>query len=506
MKSRRALLLALLPALLLASEDARAFTDEEVFRDFRFEFITPGARAMALGGAYTSIADDGTAAAINPAGLTALARPGGYAEYRSIDRDSDEFGGDVGSPEWDPDTNQPDLPFFRIDAVTDPDSVDDPTFVEFHWPFELQRWGRRLVVSGSRHILASRDRSLGGSNGTEAGFALDGFPPAVVDDELQTYSILSTVSGEISSEVVHWNASVAFEIHEDFSVGLTLSYAELDLDMSSQTRVTDPQELLLDPAHPRLSGQPDSDVIASEINDTDTDLAYSIGIHWQPDSVFAGRPSPWRLGAVLHKGASFATEESITLNGLPERDLTNELVVPDRWVIGASYRTPQHWLFALDIEHVEYSDLLEGFQEGINFLTSERLAEAFSGGRPGGVRYNVDDGTIFRAGAEYVHSFGSSGGRRLRVQAGYFRTPDDRIRMTNFDSGSREINEVYLDSFPGADDENHFTAGVGFDWGNYAVQIAAEDSDLGTQIVGSFSFDLGRSGAASSSRSGGLTR
>src|SRR4051812_50084774 len=40
----------------------------------QFDFVTPGARALALGGAFIAAADDATAAFTNPAGLAFLAR------------------------------------------------------------------------------------------------------------------------------------------------------------------------------------------------------------------------------------------------------------------------------------------------------------------------------------------------------------------------------------------------------------------------------------------------
>ncbi len=506
---RRTRRFALLLALAVSgSGNAWGLTDEEIFRDFRFQFITPGARAMAMGGAFTSIANDPTAAVTNPAGLSLLAGAGAYVEVRSIDREPERFGSGLGSPEWDPDTNLPDLPFFSLQAISDQETVTEPTFLAFSWPFELKRWGRRLDIAGSRQVLALQERRLpeSGVGATEASFAFDGFPPAVVDGELQTYSINTTVSGQITSEVIYWNASASYEIHEDFSVGVTLTFAELDLDAASLTRVIDPQGLLLDPTHPRLSGQPDADHYASRVSGSDSDFTYSIGVHWHPDSVFPEGPSPWQLGAVLHKGARFSLAQVITLNGAPETTLANRLVIPDRWTLGVSYRTRQHWLFAVDMERVEYSDLLEGFQGGINFLTGERFAEAFSGGDVDAIRYSVDDGTILRAGAEYARSLGGNDQKKLSVQAGFFRTPDDRIRMTRFDSGNPDIDDAFLKAFPGADEQNHFTAGVGFSFGAYAIHVAGVTSDQETQIVGSFSFDLKRGATQNPLRTGGLNR
>ena len=59
---------AILLALLLCSSQAWGLTDEEMFRDFRFRFITPGARAVAMGGAFASVADNATAGDPTPGG------------------------------------------------------------------------------------------------------------------------------------------------------------------------------------------------------------------------------------------------------------------------------------------------------------------------------------------------------------------------------------------------------------------------------------------------------
>ena len=59
-------------------------TDETIFREFRFDFTTPGARANALGKAFVGLADEATAAYNNPAGLTVLEYPEVTFEYRDV--------------------------------------------------------------------------------------------------------------------------------------------------------------------------------------------------------------------------------------------------------------------------------------------------------------------------------------------------------------------------------------------------------------------------------------
>ena len=63
MRTRIATLI-LAAGLLLPAAPAGAVTDEEVFRNFRFNFVNPGGRAVAMGGAFVGIADDATASAV----------------------------------------------------------------------------------------------------------------------------------------------------------------------------------------------------------------------------------------------------------------------------------------------------------------------------------------------------------------------------------------------------------------------------------------------------------
>ena len=60
--------------LLLAGRDAGAQTNERLYEGLNFKFVTPGARAAGMGVTFVGLADDATAAASNPAGLSNLRR------------------------------------------------------------------------------------------------------------------------------------------------------------------------------------------------------------------------------------------------------------------------------------------------------------------------------------------------------------------------------------------------------------------------------------------------
>src|SRR5450631_741285 len=63
----RALLFGL--ALALAPYPVDAQTDSALLSKVSFNLTNPGGKSIAMGGAFTAIADDATAALVNPAGL-----------------------------------------------------------------------------------------------------------------------------------------------------------------------------------------------------------------------------------------------------------------------------------------------------------------------------------------------------------------------------------------------------------------------------------------------------
>ncbi len=488
----RAVLAALI-GIVAVGGGARALTDEEVFREFTFSFINPGPRALGMGGAFSAVADDVTAVRANPAGLHYVTGTDAFVEFRSIDRDTRITTSDLGSLAVDPDTGDRELPFLGLTSVAEAERSDEPTFVGAAHSVLLGQPGRRLTAAVSRHVVWSDERRLASDREvTAARFAFDSFPNTVNGNTVEAYSVETQVSGASKTEIVYWSAGASFEIHRDFSIGATVSHATLDLQMNTTTRVVDPLELFLDPQNPRLPAQPVADVFESGIDDSDSDLAFTVGLHWHPDSIFGGGTSPWRVAAVYRKGATFEVDESTLVNGSPDETFVNRIVVPDRYGIGIDYTVRRYWRVAVEVERVEYSDMLDGFRSGVNFLTSGRLADGAFGVDPdAAIEYDVDDETIPRAGVEYARAL-SQGGSGIRFQAGYYRQPAGRIHMRAFNSDDPDVNATYLDAFRAGEDVDHFTAGAGYGFGRMAVQIAGDFSDDGTQLVGAFVYSIKR--------------
>ncbi|MGH9869012.1 MAG: OmpP1/FadL family transporter [Candidatus Polarisedimenticolia bacterium] len=474
----------------MAGGQPLALTDEEIYRNFQFNFINPGARALGIGGAFIALADDPTTAQANPAGLDLLREPNFYFEYRVANLDDDTFSSDLGSLSVDPNTGARDLPFLGLSSGTETGSLSAPTFISFSYPFQLGAAGRRLTLAGSRFVHLDQDRSLPSSGGTGATFSFDSFPLTVNGNNVESYAIQSVVQGDSSIQIVSYDAAVGIELHKDFSAGLILSYATLDVEADTLTQVIDPQGVIVTPGNPRLPSQPDADIYTTSANDSDSDFTYTVGLHWHPDSIYATGVSPWRVGAVYRRGARFSVDESAFLNGVQVQQLENRIVVPDRFALGLSYAFLERWLVVSEFERVEYSDQLDGFQAGVNYLTSAGVAGGQLGiSAPDDIEFEVDDGNIIRAGVEYVMPVGSSG-NKLALRGGWYHTPDSRIRMTGFQSGDDDVNDTYLDAFPGGEEDDHITAGVGFTLGRSLFSLGAETSDLGTQFVGSYTLAL----------------
>ena len=467
-----------------------ALTDEEIYRNFQFNFVNPGARALGMGGSFIAVADDPTTAQANPAGLGFMREPQLYFEYRAANQDDETFSSNLGSLAVDPNTGERALPYLDLRSGTQTDSVSAPTFISFSWPLQLGEADRRLTIAGSRLVQLDQERSLPTSGGTGATFSFDSFPLTVNGNTVESYAVQSLVQGDSSIQIVSYDAAVGVELHRDFSAGLTLSYARLEVDAESATQVLDPQAVIVDPGNPRLPSQPDADVYATSADDSDSDFTYTVGLHWHPDSVYASGVSPWRVGAVYRRGARFAVEESTSLNGVPIQELENRIVVPDRFGLGVSYAFLQRWMVVAEYERVEYSDQLDGFEPGVNYLTSAGVAGGLLGiSPPEDMEFEVDNGNILRAGLEYVMPVGAAG-NRLALRAGWYHTPDSRIRMTGFQSGDAEVDDTYLEAFPGGEEDDHVTAGVGFTLGRSTFSLGGEASDSGTQFVGSYTLAI----------------
>lgn len=444
-------------ALCLTCAPALALTDEEIFRDFRFNLINPGARSLALGGAFVSLADDATAAQANPAGLTILlrSRQEYFFEIRTVDNRSESrvFN----------DTVPPGTDTLVATGTELKDRVS-LSFVSAVIPAHAVTFGfsRQEVLNSKAETLNRFDVTFPGSPGI---FSVEG-------------------SGVLDVRVTNYNISAGGSIGHGWSLGASAALSTLSVDGRVENFIVDTVPSLAD--RPLL--RPTLD-LRTDIDDTDRDFALTVGALY--------RRGPFSFGAVYRRAPRFSVEERIgpgidrdgdgTLEagldvfGTRRRfgeSFANVFKIPDSYGIGGSWRPNDYLLLAMDLERTEYSDLLEGYVAGVNALTDFDA------------RFRVDDATDVRLGVEYALFPWKEGALLLR--AGGRTQADSRIRAVS--TGTRSF--ATKEAFPGEHREYHGSAGLGIvleDF-RYKIDMAVDLAEASNQYLVSFIYthDRGR--------------
>lgn len=496
--------------LVLAPGTARALTDEEIFRDFRFNFINPGARAVGLGGAFIAAADDVTATQANPAALHYVFRNEFFMEFREVRPEAQVFAEATGDPV------SPSPIFLDLQSVNDRQDASLASFASFAMPFKIG--SRRATFAVSRQAVLDVESSLGdpATGTTRLRFSTSDYPVWVNPGGLdcgtagaEQYTVCNNVAGSGTIELIHYNLGLSYSFVDDFSVGLTATQVTLDMVSDVINTTEDPRGVLFT-IHPRL--ETGAGVFApiqtrTQIDDSDSALAYTVGLHWHPDRAFPGGVSPLRLGLVYRRGADLAVEESKTrFNGTSfvpfdpaEPTFRNTLREPDRVGIGASYEVAKHWTFALDLEQIQYSDLLKNYRSGVNFFTDGSISFNTSGTVTiNQLKFDVDDAAVLHAGAEFFST--SQRGWGYAVRAGFYNAPDNRIRLTDVSVTSTDplvtaplLEGVLRDVFRGGEDVNHFTAGLSLNTpAGFQMQFAGDFADTGNEFLASAIYRFGK--------------
>ena len=193
--SRTSLMTAIAAALI--SSQAAAVSSFEYNGGLQFNFSNPGARSLGMGGAYLGFSDDATAAYTNPAGLTVLSQPEIALEYRST-RYSTPFvaGG-----------NASNNTVFESESSS---RTNDPSYFAAVYP------GDGWAVAAYRNVELDFENKFAKS---EIPFSFPGTSGRV---------ILAAASG-IEAKSVNYGLSGAYELNENFSVGISAVYTVFDL-------------------------------------------------------------------------------------------------------------------------------------------------------------------------------------------------------------------------------------------------------------------------------------
>jgi len=423
---------ALAGALFLLPCTAWAQASVEVNAGIQFDFVNPGARSLALGGAFTGLADDATSAFTNPAGLRSLPRPEFSIEGRQRNYSTPfTFGGHVfGSPTG--------VGIDTVGGLLDRDSDSNSfgaSFVSGVYP--LGKW----AIAGYRHELARFETDLD----TEGAF---------YDTGPINVARASPTVGNLDIDIVAYGASASRRITDAFSLGLSVAY----YDFSMRSRTT---RYALSGASaaagsffgPALKNAGNINNEQTQDGD-DTAVGVNVGMAWEISRAF-------RVGAVYRQGPSFDIRVTNTSpSGQVFLDTTGRFNVPDVYGVGVAVRPVSSLQLAIDLNRVRYSSLTEGF------------VAVFSGAAED---FHVRDGFETHVGAEY-------GFVKLKnpifLRGGFWYDPAHSIEFDPL--SSRVVAESLL--FRPREDTFHFSGGAGVTFRHFEVNGAGDFSERSNTV------------------------
>jgi long-chain fatty acid transport protein len=429
-----------LAVLSMGASPVRAITDEEIFRQLRFNFINPGGRALGMGGTFIALADDATAAQANPSGLIQLAAPEFFFEERNI-------GGDESS------SDSSLFGAFNFSIENERRAITTPTFFSYVYP-----WKKLALGFSRQEVLHTR----------------------VTVDSVFSVPFLASLqwqgTGEVDVEDVHWNVSLAYRPSKWFSIGGTASLGQLHIDGHMENTIFDPAgAFICSPGGPIDCTNPANltvpyDWYSTDIDDDDRAFAYSLGV-----LVFVRENLSF--GLVQRSKTEYGFNETRTegISGLvsspsfenPSASLDQDMDLPSSTGFGAKWRPLSNWTFVLDVVRINYSDLLHGLQPQINVFTSVLRTLPLD--------YTIPDVTEVHLGGEYLFT---NAKLPWALRAGIYNDPDNVLQ----DQG-----DSFGDTLKGRDDELHYSVGVGVVMQQkFQADVALSLSSLGNEGVASF--------------------
>ncbi|MCP4396514.1 MAG: hypothetical protein GY801_04250 [bacterium] len=419
-----------------------ALTNEEVFSQFQFNFITPGARATALGGAFIGLADDATTVESNPAGLTTLTAPEVSIEFKHISYTTEQI---YANP---PTTGHFVDPFtiYETDITREEfdDIVETIPFVSVVYPY------KQLVFSLYRQESVNY----------KSAYRTSAFPIGIPG----TFYAFYPIDASVDLTVTNYGVGAAVQLFEGFSIAISPRLAEMKMQ-SHSTRFFPRDVVFLE------TDFSEADISnATRIDETDIGFSVNTGVVWKVHPKVS-------IGAVYRSGARFTVSETNFAKGTggevvgvtdPESDLAVfTLKVPDSFGVGIAFRATEFFTLALDLVHIRYKDLLKDFDI---FNNPDNYTKE---------NYTINNITEIHAGMEYILPFDK---RLLALRAGVYHEPDHTLRFVGT-TGDSVYDILGKEWFPGGDDQIHLTAGLGLVVNKYfQIDTAADIAEKKTQL------------------------
>ncbi len=420
-----------------------ALTNEEAFFQFQFNFITPGARATALGGAFIGLADDATAVESNPAGLTTLTAPEISVEFKHITYTAEQMYSNIGL--------EADITRKEFDNV-----VETVPFLSVVYPY------KQFVFSLYRQELVNYKSS----------YRTSAYPiviPGTYNPATAIVDFSPPIDASVDLTVTNYGIGVALQLFEGFSVAVSPRWAEMEMKSFST--------LFGRETFPGPTDFLDADIAStSKIDGKDVGYSVNVGVLWTPHPKMS-------IGAVYRSGPEFTVMEAIVERGergeviggtfLDPELAEFTLKTPDSFGAGVAFRATEFLTVTLDVVHIRYEELLDDFDIVSTLAGSSTLPLSST------ENYTIDNGTEVHAGVEYIIPFGN---RFLALRSGVYNEPDHTIRFTG-STGDPRIDIFQREISPEGEDQIHITGGLGLVVSDsFQVDTAVNIADKSTQL------------------------
>ena len=471
-RSRNAALLFFLGAVVPSF--ARAQTDSALLSKVSFNLTNPGGKSLAMGGAFTAIADDATAALANPAGLGLISS----VEFAVSGRRADETLGLVTARSTA--TGSLTAPYPGIET-TNVDRDTHATSVDFAGV--VVPLSRRLVAAltyaenlrfegdagntGYQYVELRDNRSGGGAR----------------QDFLYTFREFGGV--HLTNRLLGF--SLAYRLTERIRIGggITLNRPSFDLDgdAAGPHRIVSTTFL-----SPTTTETKTVDMSVNGVSGTKTGFILGLHMDLLPDGALTlgavYRSSPRNNGTLVLSGdvpSSLADQSSRPFTFRVPRDASLGL---------ASHPMPGLTI-AAEVQWVAYGDI---FDRPLPVVSYRGLVGPFPGYFVDGVLADISPAPnvwVPRIGLEYV---GGGNDARLAFRVGYHREPAHGVTArlaakdasgTPFPITDPPYSESVATVFDGGRADDRFTGGLGvtvarslsidfgFDVGRASRQLAA---------------------------------
>ena len=417
-------------------------------RDLQFRFGNPGARSLALGGAFIALADDATAPVANPAGMTRTNRRSASFElnFERQDNDIPFQGGSILQ------TNLFEFDFNLTSSQAEETLFQVP-YLALVYPKGKLRYGFFL------HQQANVRREYTTEDILLCPFA-DGFHPNCENNPRPSFFPAST--DILDMEILNAGGSLAYQFGQQLSLGVSLFWSDLDYRADS----------LID--LPQIADVVDIDRFA---RGQDQDWGAIVGLLWQVSDVLS-------FGATYKRQPEFTYTATLTKSrDLPlypdDFSTTGNFKIPDALGFGISVMPTDTLVVNIDANRVFYSQ-----------ITDDLIDFTLAGNNPDvTVTQESADITEIHVGVEWIfirtaNPFSLRFGYWLEPYHAAVNTVEDNQILEGPLDGPYFRDIFFLRQFE--EDTHHYSLGIGWTFNQrFQFDLAYAFADTGDMATAS---------------------